>query len=84
VALLAEPCTSYTDRAVLGLFGATQLPMVVAITTIGTENGQLDAGTAAALVGAGMLSVLLFPLLALRLRGAAPAAARGEARAESW
>ena len=84
VALLAEPGTSYTDRAVLGLFGATQLPMVVAITTIGTENGQLDAGTAAALVGAGMLSVLLFPLLALRLRGDAPATSRPQARAESW
>jgi len=32
----------------LGLFGATQLPMVVAITTIGVQNGELAAGTAAA------------------------------------
>jgi Kef-type K+ transport system membrane component KefB len=84
VALLAEPRTSYTDRAVLGIFGATQLPMVVAITTIGTEAGKLDSGTAAALVGAGMLSVLLFPLIALRLRGETAPAARPGARAESW
>jgi Kef-type K+ transport system membrane component KefB len=84
VALLAEPRTSHTDRAVLGMFGATQLPMVVAITTIGTQAGRLDSGTAAALVGAGMLSVLLFPLIALRLRGEAAPAARPGARAESW
>ena len=84
VALLAEPGTAYTDRAVLGMFGSTQLPMVVAITTIGTENGQLDAGTAAALVGAGMLWVLLFPLIALRLRGDRRAAAGAQPRAESW
>jgi Kef-type K+ transport system membrane component KefB len=84
VALLAEPRTSYADRAVLGMFGATQLPMVVAITTIGTEAGKLDSATAAALVGAGMLSVLLFPLIALRLRGATAPAARPGACAESW
>jgi hypothetical protein len=58
--------------------------MVVAITTIGTEAGKLDSGTAAALVGAGMLSVLLFPLIALRLRGETAPAARPGARAESW
>jgi Kef-type K+ transport system membrane component KefB len=84
VALLAEPRTSHTDRAVLGMFGATQLPMVVAITTIGTQASRLDSGTAAALVGAGMLSVLLFPLIALRLRGEAAPAARPGARADSW
>jgi hypothetical protein len=34
---------------------------------IGVELGLLDEGTAAALVAAGLLSVLLFPLLALTL-----------------
>ncbi len=81
---MAEPRTSYTDRAVLGMFGATQLPMVVAVTTIGTEAGKLDSGAAAALVGAGMLSVLLFPLIALRLRGETAPTARPGVRAESW
>ena len=84
VALLAERGTSFTDRAVLGMFGSTQLPMVVAITTIGTEDGRLAAGTAAALVGAGMLSVLLFPLPALRLRGGASPVHRPRPNAESW
>ncbi len=84
VALLAAPGTTRADRTVLGLFGATQLPMVVAITTIGVQNGELAAGTAAALVGAGMLSVLLFPLIALRLRGGAQAAAARRPSSEAW
>jgi len=50
------------------LFGATGLPIIVAVTGIGVERGELDAGLAAALVGAGMLSVLIFPALALALR----------------
>ena len=42
--------------------------IIVAVTGIGVERGELDAGLAAALVGAGMLSVLIFPALALALR----------------
>ena len=36
---------------------------------IGLEEGRMRPDNAAALVGAGMVSVLLFPLLALQLRG---------------
>ncbi|MDP3561458.1 MAG: cation:proton antiporter [Legionellaceae bacterium] len=50
----------------LALFSSTGLPLIVAITTLGTENGQLQTQNAAALVGAGMLSVLLFPMLGLK------------------
>ncbi len=39
------------------------------ITTIGMSEGELTAATAAAFVGAGMLSVLVFPLAADRIRG---------------
>jgi hypothetical protein len=35
-----------------------------AITTIGVEHGHMRSSTAAALVGAGVLSVLIFPSLA--------------------
>ncbi|MFE0099111.1 cation:proton antiporter [Streptomyces sp. NPDC059009] len=56
------------DRTALLLHNATALPLVVAITTIGLDDKVLTAGEAAALVGAGMVSVLVFPLLALRLR----------------
>ncbi|WP_329117524.1 cation:proton antiporter [Streptomyces sp. NBC_01465] len=59
------------DRKALTLFGSTALPLVVAITTIGVEDKVLEAGEAAALVGAGMVSVLVFPLVALKLRAGA-------------
>ncbi|MFI9290293.1 cation:proton antiporter [Streptomyces gardneri] len=59
------------DRGGLVLYGSTALPLVVAITTIGVEDNELSAGDAAALVGAGMVSVLVFPLLALKLRARA-------------
>ncbi|GAA1754044.1 cation:proton antiporter [Agromyces humatus] len=60
---------SRPDRVATALFGATGLPIIVAVTAIGVERDELDTGTAAALVGAGMLSVLLFPLIALAIRG---------------
>lgn len=54
----------------LGLLSATQLPLVVAITTIGVDSGEMHATTAAALVGAAVLTVLIFPSIALaKLRG---------------
>jgi Kef-type K+ transport system membrane component KefB len=56
---------------VAGLLQATSLPFIVAATQIGIELGKLDQATGAALVAAGLLSVLLFPLAALTiLRGA--------------
>jgi Kef-type K+ transport system membrane component KefB len=59
--------SSRKDRAALALYGATALPLVVAITDIGVSNGQLKVATASAMVGAGMLSVLLCPIFAMRL-----------------
>jgi len=58
-----------TGRNALALFASTQLPMVVVITSIGVDSGAIKASTAAAVVTAGMLSVLIFPLIALRLAG---------------
>jgi len=56
--------------AVAALLQATSLPFIVAATQIGMEIGTIDATTGSALVGAGILSVLLFPLGALTiLRG---------------
>jgi Kef-type K+ transport system membrane component KefB len=55
------------ETSALAVMSATGLPLVVVITTIGTEAGVLKAGPAAALVCAGMLSVLIFPLVALRM-----------------
>jgi Kef-type K+ transport system membrane component KefB len=67
--MLAAPAgSSRADLAATALFGATGLPVIVAVTAIGVDSGDLPSGTAAALVGAGMLSVLCFPLLGLLLR----------------
>ena len=55
----------------LALFSATGLPLIVVITGIGVDSGRMLPENAAALVGAGMLSVLIFPLLGFsRLRRA--------------
>jgi hypothetical protein len=42
---------------------------VVAITTIAIEQGHMRASTAASLVGAAILSTMIYPLVGLRLRG---------------
>ena len=51
--------------AAAGLMQATSLPFIVAASTIGVELGLVDAAESAALIGAGLISVLLFPLAAL-------------------
>jgi Kef-type K+ transport system membrane component KefB len=56
------------DRWALAFFSATQLPLVVAITTLAVEEGHMRSSTAAALVGAGALSTLAGPLHGLRMR----------------
>ena len=56
------------DRMALALFTATQLPLVVAITTVAVQAGHMRPSTAAALVGAGALSTLAGPLHGLHMR----------------
>jgi Kef-type K+ transport system membrane component KefB len=68
--MLAAPVgSSRRDTVALGIMGATALPIVVAVTTIGLDAGIIAPGLAAALVGAGMLSVLFFPGTAMLIRG---------------
>ena len=69
VAIKFAPETMSRDRLSMALLGATALPIIVAVTAIGVDEGILSTATAALLVGAGMLSVLLFPLLAMSIRG---------------
>jgi Kef-type K+ transport system membrane component KefB len=56
------------DRAALAFYSATELPLVVAITTLAIGTGHMRASTAAGLVGAAMLSTLVFPFVGLALR----------------
>lgn len=55
------------ERLPLALLSATGLPLIVVITSIGLSENRMLPRNAAALVGAGMLSVLLYPLLARAL-----------------
>jgi Kef-type K+ transport system membrane component KefB len=59
------------DRTALAFYCATELPLVVAITTLATESGHMRTSTAAGLVGAAILSTLVFPFVAMALRGGA-------------
>ena len=54
-------------RVRLALFTSTQLPLVLAITTLAVDGGHMRSSTAASLVGAAVLSTLVYPLVALRL-----------------
>jgi Kef-type K+ transport system membrane component KefB len=77
-ALLYRRTLGTRQTAVAGLLQATSLPFIVAATMIGIELGLLDDATGAALIAAGLLSVLVFPLVALtllRMEERAPAAA---------
>jgi Kef-type K+ transport system membrane component KefB len=63
------------ERLALAFFSSTQLPLVLAITAVAQQTGHMRASTAAALIGAAVLSTLVYPLVGLRLRARAPATA---------
>jgi Kef-type K+ transport system membrane component KefB len=79
--LLYRGVLAARERTALAFFSATELPLVVAITTIATDGGHMRSSTAAALVGAAILSTLIYPFvgLALRRRGGQDA---GQGQAE--
>lgn len=70
VLLLYRAVLSARDRLALAFFSSTQLPLVVAITTIAIEQGHMRTTTAASLVAAAILSTAIFPLVGLALRRA--------------
>ena len=70
------------DTTSLALYGATALPLIVAIVTIGTRSGAIAANVASPLVGAGMISVLAYPLLAATASSTAPATEAAATRVE--
>jgi Kef-type K+ transport system membrane component KefB len=55
------------ERLPLVLFSATGLPLIVVISALGVADGRITQQHAAALVTAGMLSVLLLPAYGLYL-----------------
>ena len=63
------------SRTRFSLYVGTGLPIIVAVTTLEVNAGVMSTADAATLVGAGALTVLLFPLIgnALDRRSPTPA-----------
>jgi hypothetical protein len=59
--LFSAVLASIRDVAAAGLLQATSLPFIVAATTIGRQVHAIRPANAAALVAAGLFSVILFP-----------------------
>jgi Kef-type K+ transport system membrane component KefB len=72
-ALLYRGFIGPARATVAGVLQATSLPFIVAATAIGLDLGLIDAAESSALIAAGLLSVLIFPLTSLSLLRAHPA-----------
>ena len=68
-ALLYRGLVGTREAVVAGLLQATSLPFIVAASMIGVELGVLGQATGAALIGAGLLSVVAFPPVAATMLG---------------
>ncbi|WP_327089962.1 cation:proton antiporter [Nonomuraea sp. NBC_01738] len=55
------------ESKALALFASAGLPLIVVITNTGVEAGAISSAHAAAMVTAGVFSVMIYPLAALRL-----------------
>jgi Kef-type K+ transport system membrane component KefB len=72
------------ERGRFALLVATALPIIVAVTSLEVEAGVMLPANAAALVGAGALTVLAFPLIGNALtRGRTPSPVMAQERAEN-
>jgi Kef-type K+ transport system membrane component KefB len=68
-ALLYRPLVGTRKAIAAGLLQATSLTFLVVTAHLGVELDIFDAATSAALVMAGLLSIVIFPPIALRLLG---------------
>lgn len=66
--LLLRHRLSMRDRVALAFMASTQLPLVVAITTVALASHHMRVVTATALVGAGIVSMVVFPLIGTAIR----------------
>jgi Kef-type K+ transport system membrane component KefB len=56
------------ERVQLVFITATALPLLVALTAVGVADGTMTTAAQAGVIGAGVLSVLVFPLVAVGLQ----------------
>ena len=75
--LVYRRALSMTQRLQMMFITATALPLLVALAEIGLRNGTMLPENAAALVGAGVLSVIVYPAIAVAI------GARRAARAQA-
>jgi Kef-type K+ transport system membrane component KefB len=66
-AILYRPVVGTRRTIAAGLLQATSLPFIVAAAAIGMDLRLLSPASGAALVGAGLVSVVVFPLVAVSL-----------------
>jgi Kef-type K+ transport system membrane component KefB len=55
------------QRLEMTFITATTLPLLIALAAVGEQDGVMLPATAASMIGAGVLSVLVFPLIAVGL-----------------
>ncbi len=65
--LVYRRALSMTQRLQMMFITATTLPLLVALAEIGLRNGTMLPENAAALVGAGVLSVIVYPAVAVAI-----------------
>ncbi len=63
------------DVLAFGLLQSAALPLVVVIITLGVATGRMRPDNAAAMVGAGLVSVVVLPIVALAVRDKASTSA---------
>jgi Kef-type K+ transport system membrane component KefB len=68
---------SARQRLEMTFIMATTMPLLIALAEIGERDGVMLPSTAAALIGAGVLSVLVYPLIAVTLHRRSGAGAEG-------
>jgi Kef-type K+ transport system membrane component KefB len=77
-ALLYAPLVGPRRAVAAGLLQAVSLGFIVVAAELGMQLGVLSAATGAAFIAAGLLSVLLFPLLAVSVLQAGTAPRRAD------
>ena len=63
---------AFRPRLEMTFITATTMPLLIALAEIGQRDGVMLPATSAALIGAGVLSVLVYPLIAVTLHRSAP------------
>lgn len=68
-ALIFQQVLPQREKLALGFYSATSLSLIVALTGAAVHRGLMGPDAAASLVGGGLISVMLFPVLGTRFAG---------------